>query len=106
MQIAAADIGTGARTVLTQMRPRQLSGRSISIHVEIGYSDLPFAHLAGGSSGTASWGSAVVLGVVCENACRPVSVSLEVSANTTEEIASTSRPLPPRVRCAVRRGPG
>jgi xanthine dehydrogenase YagR molybdenum-binding subunit len=89
VQIAAADIGTGARTVLTQIAADELERPIDRIHVEIGCSDLPFAPLAGGSSGTASWGSAVVL------ACRMLrerlqageSAPLEVIADTTEEIA-------------------
>ena len=89
VQIAAADIGTGARTVLTQIAADELERPIDRIDVEVGDSDLPFAAVAGGSGGTASWGSAVVL------ACRRLrerleageSAPLEVTADTTEEIS-------------------
>ena len=88
VQIGAADIGTGARTVLTQIAADELEVRLEQVHVEIGDSALPFAALAGGSGGTASWGSAVVL------ACRQLRERLAageqppvtVKADTTEEI--------------------
>ncbi len=88
VQIGAADIGTGARTVLTQVAADELEEPLERVRVEIGDSALPFAFLAGGSGGTASWGSAVVL------ACRELrarlsageQAPLEVSADTTEEI--------------------
>lgn len=88
VQIGAADIGTGARTVLTQIAADELEAPIERVHVEIGDSALPFAWLAGGSGGTASWGSAVVL------ACRELrerlssgdQAPLEVKADTTEEI--------------------
>ncbi len=88
VQIGAADIGTGARTVLTQVAADELEEPLERVRVEIGDSALPFAFLAGGSGGTASWGSAVVL------ACRELrerlsageQAPLEVKADTTEEI--------------------
>jgi xanthine dehydrogenase YagR molybdenum-binding subunit len=58
--IAAADIGTGARTVLTQIAADALETDPANVHVELGDSDLPRAMIAGGSMGTASWLSAVV----------------------------------------------
>jgi xanthine dehydrogenase YagR molybdenum-binding subunit len=58
--IAAADIGTGARTVLTQIAADALAVAPNAVRVEIGDSDLPQAMLAGGSMGTTSWGSAVI----------------------------------------------
>jgi xanthine dehydrogenase YagR molybdenum-binding subunit len=60
VQVAAADIGTGARTVLTQIAADALGVGVEQVHVAIGDSDLPRASVAGGSSGTSSWGSAVV----------------------------------------------
>jgi xanthine dehydrogenase YagR molybdenum-binding subunit len=60
VEIAAADIGTGARTVLTQIAADALGADVESVRVEIGDSALPYAQLAGGSMGTASWGTAVV----------------------------------------------
>src|SRR4051812_9836891 len=58
--IGAADIGTGARTVLLQIAADALDVPPERITMQIGDSALPFAMLAGGSMGTTSWGSAVV----------------------------------------------
>jgi xanthine dehydrogenase YagR molybdenum-binding subunit len=60
VMIAAADIGTGARTVLTQIAADALGVSIDRVSVEIGDSDLPQAMLAGGSMGTTSWGSAII----------------------------------------------
>ncbi|MGR8012011.1 xanthine dehydrogenase family protein molybdopterin-binding subunit [Streptomyces hypolithicus] len=55
----ATDIGTGARTVLAQIAADALGTPLEKVRIEIGSSALPAAPLAGGSSGTASWGWAV-----------------------------------------------
>jgi xanthine dehydrogenase YagR molybdenum-binding subunit len=60
VMIAAADIGTGARTVLTQIAADALQVAPADVTVQIGDSELPFAMLAGGSMGTTSWGTAVL----------------------------------------------
>ncbi|MFF3736906.1 xanthine dehydrogenase family protein molybdopterin-binding subunit [Streptomyces sp. NPDC002566] len=52
----ATDIGTGARTVLAQIAADALGVTPERIRIRVGSSDLPSASLAGGSSGTASWG--------------------------------------------------
>jgi xanthine dehydrogenase YagR molybdenum-binding subunit len=57
--IGAADIGTGARTVLTQIAADALGVAPEDVELRIGDSALPRGPVAGGSSGTASWGSAV-----------------------------------------------
>jgi xanthine dehydrogenase YagR molybdenum-binding subunit len=62
--IGAADIGTGARTVLTQVAAEALGVEPGQVTMRIGDSALPRAPVAGGSAGTASWGSAV------DGACR------------------------------------
>ncbi len=59
IRLGAADIGTGARTVLAQIAADFLEADVASVRVEIGDTRLPAAPLAGGSMGTASWGSAV-----------------------------------------------
>ncbi|MYW59773.1 MULTISPECIES: xanthine dehydrogenase family protein molybdopterin-binding subunit [unclassified Streptomyces] len=59
VRVNATDIGTGARTVLGQIAADALGAPGDRVRVEIGDSDLPPAPLAGGSSGTASWGWAV-----------------------------------------------
>ncbi|CAL9341035.1 Aldehyde oxidoreductase molybdenum-binding subunit PaoC [Streptomyces sp. enrichment culture] len=59
VRINATDIGTGARTVLAQIAADALGVAPARVGIEVGSSDLPPAALAGGSSGTASWGWAV-----------------------------------------------
>jgi xanthine dehydrogenase YagR molybdenum-binding subunit len=58
--IAATDLGTGARTALTQIAADALEVGVEAVRLELGDSALPKAGLAGGSMGTASWGSAIV----------------------------------------------
>ncbi|MDN4162303.1 xanthine dehydrogenase family protein molybdopterin-binding subunit [Nocardioides abyssi] len=58
--IAATDIGTGARTVLTQIAADALGCPAEAIEMDMADSDLPFGSVAGGSSGTTSWGTAIV----------------------------------------------
>jgi len=60
VSIAASDIGTGAWTVLTQIAADALEVPPERVHVEIGDSALPRAFVAGASTGTASWGWAIV----------------------------------------------
>ena len=57
--IDARDIGTGAWTVLTQIAADALEVQPEFVEVQIGDSALPPAMGAGGSMGTASWGSAI-----------------------------------------------
>ncbi|QMU69924.1 xanthine dehydrogenase family protein molybdopterin-binding subunit [Streptacidiphilus sp. P02-A3a] len=59
IRVNATDIGTGARTVLAQIAAAALRTPLESVRLDLGNSDLPPAPLAGGSSGTASWGWAV-----------------------------------------------
>jgi xanthine dehydrogenase YagR molybdenum-binding subunit len=59
VSIGAVDIGTGAWTVLTQIAADALGVRIDAIDLRIGDTDLPAATVAGGSSGTSSWGSAI-----------------------------------------------
>jgi xanthine dehydrogenase YagR molybdenum-binding subunit len=88
VQIGAADIGTGARTVLTQIAADALEQPLERVRVEIGDSALPFAFLAGGSGGTASWGSAIVLACtdLRERLAGGEEPPLEVKADTSDEI--------------------
>ena len=57
--IGAVDIGTGARTVLTQIAADALGCPTSGIELVVADTDLPFATVAGGSSGTSSWGTAI-----------------------------------------------
>src|SRR6478752_834581 len=59
VRVNATDIGTGARTFLAQIAASVLGTDPENVQVDVGSSDLPTASVAGGSSGTASWGSAV-----------------------------------------------
>ncbi|RLV10384.1 oxidoreductase [Streptomyces griseocarneus] len=60
-RIAAADIGTGARTALTQLAADALEVTPGRVRVLIADSDFGDAWLAGGSMGTRSWGWAITL---------------------------------------------
>jgi xanthine dehydrogenase YagR molybdenum-binding subunit len=60
IQIGAADIGTGSWTALTQIAADALRVPVHCVRVEIADTALPMATVAGGSSGTTSWGSTVV----------------------------------------------
>jgi len=60
VSIGAVDIGTGARTVLQQIAADALACEPADIDLEIADSALPPASVAGGSSGTSSWGGAIV----------------------------------------------
>jgi xanthine dehydrogenase YagR molybdenum-binding subunit len=86
VRIAAADIGTGARTALTQIAAETLGTSPDRVRVELGDSDLPPASLAGGSMGTASWGSAVVK--ACEDLRKHEGAI--GSADTREDVAADS----------------
>jgi xanthine dehydrogenase YagR molybdenum-binding subunit len=59
-EIGAADLGTGTWTVLPQIAADALGVPVEQVEVRIGDTAQPNATVAGGSSGTASWGSAVV----------------------------------------------
>ncbi|MEU8888447.1 xanthine dehydrogenase family protein molybdopterin-binding subunit [Streptomyces sp. NPDC048442] len=89
VRINATDIGTGARTVLAQVAADALAVPLDSVRTEIGSTDLPPASLAGGSSGTASWGWAV------HEACTALAGRLAahrgpVPAEGLEEVADTA----------------
>lgn len=85
VRVAAADIGTGARTALGRIAASVLGVAADRVRVELGDSELPSAPVAGGSMGTASWGSAVA--AACEALLKD---SLHGSADTTRDVASDS----------------
>jgi xanthine dehydrogenase YagR molybdenum-binding subunit len=64
IEIAAVDIGTGARTALLTLAAEALGVDPNDVELRLGDSELPEAMGAGGSMGTASWSWAVM------NACR------------------------------------
>ncbi|MEV6643677.1 xanthine dehydrogenase family protein molybdopterin-binding subunit [Amycolatopsis sp. NPDC051371] len=59
-EIGAADLGTGAWTVLPQITADALGVPVEDVDVRIGDTDRPKATVAGGSTGTASWGATLV----------------------------------------------
>lgn len=87
VRLAASDIGTGARTALTQIAADALEVGTESVRVEIGDTMFPAAPGAGGSLGTASWGPAVA------EACRELrrSGGSEVRVDTTEDVDADER---------------
>ncbi|MEV0406123.1 xanthine dehydrogenase family protein molybdopterin-binding subunit [Actinoallomurus sp. NPDC050550] len=86
VRIAAADIGTGSRTALTRIAAQTLGVSPDRVRVEVGDSALPRAPLAGGSMGTASWGSAVV------KACEGLLKNGEHgSGDTTDDVEADSK---------------
>jgi xanthine dehydrogenase YagR molybdenum-binding subunit len=84
VELAASDVGTGARTVLTQIAAETLAVSVDAVRVEIGDTRFAPAPLAGGSMGTTSWGTAVV------RACRRLRESdeTEVRVDTADEVRS------------------
>jgi xanthine dehydrogenase YagR molybdenum-binding subunit len=97
VRIGAADIGTGARTVLTQIAADALGAAPERVRLELGDSALPWARLAGGSMGTASWGSAVVKACDALHALLGArggdvpAEGLEASADTADDVAADER---------------
>ncbi len=94
IRLQAADIGTGARTVLAQIAADALETEVGRVRVELGDTRFPPAPLAGGSMGTSSWGAAVV------QACRLLrarivdgvpSDGVEAHADTTGDVAGMQR---------------
>ncbi|MCS0599654.1 xanthine dehydrogenase family protein molybdopterin-binding subunit [Streptomyces sp. LP11] len=89
IRLNAADIGTGARTVLAQVAADALGVPLDRVRTEVGRSELPPAPLAGGSSGTASWGWAVheacaeLAARLAAHTGPPPAEGVEVRADTT-----------------------
>ncbi len=94
VRITAADIGTGARTALTQIAAEALDLPPERIRMLIADSDFGPAILAGHSFGTASWGLAVV------EACTALRARLDdraerpftVRVNTADQVRAGGRP--------------
>jgi xanthine dehydrogenase YagR molybdenum-binding subunit len=84
VEIAAADIGTGARTILLQVAADALGVPVDQIGISIGDSKFGPAQIAGGSMGTASWSWAV------DKACRQLLSSGQqtVKVDTEDDIAA------------------
>jgi len=74
--IDASDMGTGARTVLAKIAADALAVPHECVDLEVGDTLLPRAFLAGNSTGTASWGTAIV------DAARKVRFRLEAEGGS------------------------
>jgi xanthine dehydrogenase YagR molybdenum-binding subunit len=93
VRITASDIGTGARTVLSQIAADELRVPIGEVRMLIGNSDFGPAFLAGGSLGTASWSWAIVKACRALRAELPVDGTLPddgltVSAGTNEDVSA------------------
>ncbi|MEU6862046.1 xanthine dehydrogenase family protein molybdopterin-binding subunit [Streptomyces sp. NPDC046876] len=96
VEVNATDIGTGARTVLSQIAADALGVPLDAVSLSLGDSALPAGPVAGGSTGTASWGWAV------HDACTALTdrlarhpgplpdAGLSASADTTQSAKQTS----------------
>src|SRR6478735_4798595 len=95
VSINATDIGTGARTAMLILAAEALAVDPGLVDIRIGDSDLPRAGVAGGSSGTTSWGWAV------HKVCRELATAIADPGGptVTDELtltASTSADLKER----------
>lgn len=89
--IGASDIGTGARTVLGQIAADALGVPADLVTAHVGDSALPDGPVAGGSAGTASWGSAVhgacaALREQLDGGAVPGEQAIEATFDTTDAI--------------------
>lgn len=84
VQIAAADIGTGSRTMLLQVAADALGVPVDRVDIRIADSSFGPAQIAGGSMGTASWSWAV------DKACRELlsSSRTTVTVDTEDDVAA------------------
>ncbi|MGQ4419214.1 xanthine dehydrogenase family protein molybdopterin-binding subunit [Streptomyces sp. SAS_269] len=78
VRIAAADIGTGARTALTLVAADALGVTPDRVRVRIGDSDFGPAMIAGGSMGTRSWSWAVT--TAAAELCERLALSTDIPA--------------------------
>lgn len=84
VSINATDIGTGARTALLVLAAEALQVDPDLVEISIGDSDLPRAGVAGGSSGTTSWGWAV------NKVCRELAAALGERGTLDEDLTVTA----------------
>ncbi|MFJ2766621.1 xanthine dehydrogenase family protein molybdopterin-binding subunit [Streptomyces sp. NPDC087300] len=95
VRIAASDVGTGARTALTQVAADALAVAPDRVRVRIGDSDFGNAWLGGGSMGTRSWAWAVLAAarelrdVMVPGAEVPAE-GITVRSDTTDEVSSVA----------------
>ncbi|MBA2555471.1 MAG: xanthine dehydrogenase family protein molybdopterin-binding subunit [Geodermatophilaceae bacterium] len=94
VRITASDIGTGARTALTQIAADALRVGTDVVRVDIGDSAFGQANIAGGSMGTASWGWAVTK--ACTELREEVGRHGEIPVDGIEVHADTSAEIEAR----------
>ncbi|WP_199433298.1 xanthine dehydrogenase family protein molybdopterin-binding subunit [Qaidamihabitans albus] len=94
--IGAVDIGTGAWTILTQIAADALGVPAEDVHLHLGDTDLPQAPVAGGSSGTTNWGTAIV------EAARSFREKYGADAGPGDELIATVPANPHSDRFAMR----
>lgn len=91
VSIGAVDIGTGAWTALTQIAADALGCSADDVRLGIGDTEMPSASVAGGSSGTSSWGTAIVTAARAfrdEHGARPApgaTTSASAAGDTVDE---------------------
>ena len=92
VRVAGVDIGTGARTALTQLAAEALGVPWDRVTVHLGRSEFGPAPAAGGSAGLASWGTAVhkacraLLGRLAQVGGEVPGEGIEVRAGTEEDV--------------------
>jgi xanthine dehydrogenase YagR molybdenum-binding subunit len=93
VSINATDIGTGARTAMLILAAEALAVDPGLVDIRIGDSALPRAGVAGGSSGTTSWGWAVhkvcrelAVAVVESGGADALTESVSITANTSADL--------------------
>ncbi|HTJ34231.1 MAG TPA: xanthine dehydrogenase family protein molybdopterin-binding subunit [Dactylosporangium sp.] len=93
--VNAADIGTGARTVMRQIAADALGVPAHCVEITVGDSAIGQAPVAGGSMGTSSWGWAVTKACLAlreridrEHGGRVPPEGISVGADTTADIAA------------------
>jgi xanthine dehydrogenase YagR molybdenum-binding subunit len=91
VRLMASDIGTGARTALTQIAADTLEVELERVRVEIGDTDFPPAPLAGGSMALSSCGAAVVKACRMLHARLGEGLPVEVHADTEQDVQAMQR---------------
>jgi xanthine dehydrogenase YagR molybdenum-binding subunit len=92
VEIAAADIGTGALTILTQIAAGALGVAMNQVELVLGSSSLPWAMVAGASGGTSAWSEAILAAVTAFRAAHGA------------QLPPASKPPPPRHPTPTRDG--
>jgi len=98
IRIAAADIGQGARTALTQVAADELGTDLEHVRAYIGDSDYGPAMIAGGSMGMASWSWAVTAACRALRDRLPASVRPEQAVSARADTSSEVAALPNLLR--------